>query len=347
MASLGLASLRETECADPIMHKAVIPRRAGAPADPAATDFEPGEALPPSGHPGESPVGERPVGEGVLVDAGGRHVVLKWHKLRRRSTDIPFDPGNLRLGLALGAAMEVDLRLAGDGGFVCLQEADLEAETDGAGRVRDARGGVLAGLRVRDGAGRPSPVRVMLLEDLVAALAAAPPGGERLHLDLGDPAEALDRTAILGFAALVEPVAERLELGGRDWRAVRALGRDVRGLVLGYDPTSRVAANWPLPPGRIRSVLERTMADAPEARWLYLMADMVAAAARQGIDMVDLLAREGRQVDVRTIDAHHTGAAERLADCVRLGVLRVTTNTPLELDRLWRAGAWSDEPGPA
>jgi hypothetical protein len=56
-----------------------------------------------------------------------RTIRLKWHKLRLRLEDAPFDRRNLALGLAAGASLEVDLQPLACGRFVCLHDAELES----------------------------------------------------------------------------------------------------------------------------------------------------------------------------------------------------------------------------
>ena len=50
----------------------------------------------------------------VALDHAGRRVLLKWHKLRRRAGEPPFDPANLATGLAAGASLEIDVRCLAD-----------------------------------------------------------------------------------------------------------------------------------------------------------------------------------------------------------------------------------------
>jgi len=75
---------------------------------------------------------------GIAIETGGHVTRLKWHRLQRRRSDLPFTPRRLLEGLAAGASMEVDLRLHADHSFVCLHDERLDRETTGKGPVAQA-----------------------------------------------------------------------------------------------------------------------------------------------------------------------------------------------------------------
>ena len=138
---------------------------------------------------GPCPTTQRDDGDqGVAIDADGRRVLLKWHKLRRAAAEPPFAIANLPAGLALGASMEIDVRLMADGDWICLHDDVLDEETDGAGPVARLDTAAARSLHIA-GANYPPP----LLTDMTAVLAAAPASDACLQLDLKEPAATPDR----------------------------------------------------------------------------------------------------------------------------------------------------------
>src|SRR5687768_8946452 len=75
---------------------------------------------------------------GIAVETGPHVTRLKWHRLKRSRSDLPFTPRRLLEGLAVGASMEVDLRIHADHSFVCLHDETLDRETSGTGPIAQA-----------------------------------------------------------------------------------------------------------------------------------------------------------------------------------------------------------------
>jgi len=176
----------------------------------------------------------------TTLSHGDRAVRLKWHQLRQRPSDPPFSRANLRAGLAAGASLEVDLRCLACGRFVCLHDARLEGETTGEGPVAGIDGDAIARLQMRDAPGE----RPILLDELADAVRAGPCAPDALvQLDLKD-AEIENASRVI-FAEILDDVAGHFILSGCDWEAVRCLGGAVRGLALGYDPTTMPATTRP------------------------------------------------------------------------------------------------------
>ena len=65
-------------------------------------------------------------GTSILLE--GRPTRLKWHRLRRSMRDPEFGTAVMTAGFALGASMELDLRVRGDGGFVVLGALEFGIE---------------------------------------------------------------------------------------------------------------------------------------------------------------------------------------------------------------------------
>ncbi len=145
----------------------------------------------------------------VRLFSGNRTIVLKWHKIRQRKTDVPFSRENLLAGLALGAKMEVDLRLIRDNEFVCLHDKSLEGETDGAGPVMEMTAAGLHQLHMRSDDFHNSQESPLLLADLFAILsnpATLIHDDALLQLDLKETADTINPATAKKFAALIEPV---------------------------------------------------------------------------------------------------------------------------------------------
>lgn len=270
---------------------------------------------------------------GIAFRAGDQIVRLKWHCLRRRFSDPPFTALRLVEGLAIGASLEVDLRLHADHGFAILHDATLERETDGAGPVRCATPGQLRALVMRrsDG-GRPE--RPMLLEDLasIAAPIARPPA--LLQFDLKDPAAAICPDAIHSFRAAVAPFMDLCILSGDDWPAVQLLASSSPDLQLGFDASENVLGAKPGDPQEFMGLVSRALKSAPTAEWFYLHHSTISGARRCGIDIVDLLHRHGKKVDAWTLNPTDPDAREILRELIIAKVDQITTDDPVALQQM-------------
>jgi glycerophosphoryl diester phosphodiesterase len=250
----------------------------------------------------------------TVLRHGGRAVRLKWHKLRQRAEDPPFARANLCIGLAAGASLEVDLRRLACGGFVCLHDAALEAETSGHGPVAAIDAEAVAGLEMRGAPGE----KPLLLEEVAGAVRAWAYGPALVQLDLKDADFENASRAILAKA--LADVAGRFILSGCDWDAVRRLGGEVPGLALGYDPHDDAGND---PAEAMRAIRER----ARDADTIYLHRELVRAAHEQGDPLVARLRAKGHHVDCWTIDH---GSPEALADlriALAAGCDQITTNS--------------------
>jgi len=271
--------------------------------------------------------------EGVAIHADGRRVLLKWHKLRRAPHEPPFAIANLPAGLALGASMEIDIRLLADGHWVCLHDDVLDDETDGSGPVASADTTTIGGLRIA-GADFAPP----LLSDMTAALMAAPDTGALFQLDLKEPAATLTEAGVTAFAAAVGPVAHRCLLSGADFAAVSRLAEGVEGLRIGFDPCDMAETRDFATRQEIEAFVAEVFAIAPEADAFYLDHRFVDAALAFGINPVAPLKRNGAAVDVWTLDPDKRDVRRHLEQAITAGADQITTNDPAGLARLWYAG---------
>lgn len=282
-----------------------------------------------------------PHSDGLALRDGDRLVRLKWHKLRRRAEDQPFLRANLIAGLAAGAAMEVDIRLLADGGFVCLHDGTLETQTDGMGPVDRADSDTIRALRQTDKSGAVTDAAPLQLEELIGIMrdrAADTAAGATVQLDLKLAVDALSDPVVERFGGLVQPVAPGLSLSGEDWPAVLRLGGAVEGLSLGFDPMMMLIndADADAAAG-LSGFATRVMSLAPRAEMAYLHHSALAAARDQGVDLVGAFRRAGVGVDCWTIGTDRDGTEAQLRLAVGSGVDQITTDTPGGLQALWAA----------
>lgn len=269
--------------------------------------------------------------DAVAIDAGGRRVLLKWHMLRRAPHDPPFSVENLKAGLALGASMEIDIRLLADRAWVCLHDDRLEEETDGNGPVAALDSGAVRRLRIA-GADYPPP----LLADLAAMLPTAAKGS-CLQIDLKEGAAGIDDAAVASFASIVSPVAARCVLSGTHWPAVQRLGGGIANLRLGFDPYELAEGRTFASASDFEAFVASVWRIAPRADAFYLYHAFVTAALARGCNPIERLKAGGAFVDVWTLDPATPGVVEILHACIAAGADQITTNDPPALARLWRA----------
>jgi glycerophosphoryl diester phosphodiesterase len=277
------------------------------------------------------------VSEGVRLRDGSRAVWLKWHQLRRHGDDPAHDRANLRLGIARGASLEVDLVLTRDGHFVCLHDDELAAETTGQGLACQHDRAAIQRLRQCDNERHPLATSPLFLDEVADALAAAPadwPG--RLQLDLKPPPMPYEDAVIERFVALVAPVARHLMLGGTRWPAVARLGRAVPGLRLGFDPLDIHEVAPPSGAAEFEALGAYTLAHAAEAAILYFHIPLLLRGLDLGVDLTALAHAKGAEVDAWRLEPWHEQAAARLARLVGAGVDQITTDSPEALEALWQ-----------
>ncbi|MCB1496264.1 MAG: hypothetical protein KDJ86_10790 [Bauldia sp.] len=275
----------------------------------------------------------RDAAEGVALDSDGRRVLLKWHKLRRAPHEPPFTIANLPAGLALGASMEIDIRLLADGHWVCLHDDALDEETDGSGPVANADRAAIGCLRIAGGDHAPP-----LLADMTAALTAVPDSGALLQLDLKEPAATLTEAGVAAFADTVRPVADRCLLSGADFDAVTRLADGIEGLRVGFDPCDMAETRTFATRKEMEAFVDEVFAVAPEADSFYLDHHFLDAALAFGVNPVAALKRNGATIDVWTLDPDKPDVRRHLIQAVAAGADQITTNDPGGLARLWYEG---------
>jgi len=273
-----------------------------------------------------------PASTEVSIACRGRAVLLKWHKLRRGPGQPPFSLANLRAGLALGAALEIDIRLLADGAWVCLHDDILDEETNGSGPVAGIGSDAVGGLCIA-GSDYPPP----LLSEVARVVTAAGPSEACLQIDLKEPAGSITDDAVRSFAETIGPIAPISLLSGTEWTDVERLGAEVRGLRLGYDPYDVAEGRTLNGRNAIAAFVEEVFATAPAASAFYLHYRFVSAALAHGVDPVAILKSAGAKIDVWTLDPTMPEIETILPQMMAGGADQITTNDPIGMARLWDA----------
>jgi glycerophosphoryl diester phosphodiesterase len=229
-----------------------------------------------------------------LVD-GGHVTRLKWHRLRRQMRDPLFSADVMQSGFALGASMELDLRVRADGGFAVLHDENLEGETTGAGLVAEKSGGELKGVRMKD-AGRP----LILSEDLSRMLQSAHPDA-LLQFDMKDDYEAIGSNGITHLAAHFQNIAASVIISGASLELIVAVKETLPHLKRGIDPTDKLVEiyrNQGLK--AVEADLLADMRGPTEPDTIYLHWPLILQAAKEGLDLVALCSSDDKLVDAWT-----------------------------------------------
>jgi glycerophosphoryl diester phosphodiesterase len=263
----------------------------------------------------------------LFIDHDGHRTWLKWHRARRRATDAVFSSARLLEGMRLGASVEVDLVVHGDGGMAVLHNLTLEEETTGSGAVRAADAASLRALHRRANDGQVLPERVMLLEDLCKELRReAPHGNALLQLDFKEDMAALDARVLSAFAEAIGDLGPHMILSGGDLAAVSALVSAAPGVRMGYDPCHGGSLEALRASGDFAGWIGAALAAAPGAELLYLAHEIVAAADEAGVDLIGLVHAEGRRVDAYTIQRVTPESLRLVARLVALRADQITTD---------------------
>jgi glycerophosphoryl diester phosphodiesterase len=263
----------------------------------------------------------------LFIDHDGHRTWLKWHRARRRATDAVFSSVRILEGMRLGASVEVDLVVHGDGGMAVLHNLTLEKETTGTGAVRAADAASLRALHRRANDGQVLPERVMLLEDLCEELRRdAPHRSALLQLDFKEDMAALDGRVLSAFGAAIGDLGPHVILSGGDLDAVTALVAAAPGVRMGYDPCHGGSLEALRRSGDFSGWISAALAASPGAELLYLAHEIVAAADEAGVDLIGLVHAEGRRVDAYTIQRVTPESLRLVARLIALKADQITTD---------------------
>ncbi len=231
-------------------------------------------------------------GMGLQIMHRGHEIRLKWHRLRRSMGDPEFGAAVMAEGFRLGASMELDLQVRGDGGFVVLHDETLDRETTGHGAVSSRTRAEIAALRYRQQDCAP-----ILSEDLAQMPGAAHPEA-LLQFDMKNNAAEVGALGIAHFATHFAQHSGLIVSGG-SIPLIRSLAECLPNLKRGYDPTDDLSTLSPDLAAMERH-LTAVLRDDVKPDMVYLQWEMVVEAAAQGLDMVALAHADGVRVDVWT-----------------------------------------------
>lgn len=275
---------------------------------------------------------------GLRITSDDHVIRLKWHRLRRSLRDPMFSVKVLHEGFRVGASMELDLRVRGDGGFVVLHDADLSGETTGRGPINSKTRDDLGSIRFRD-EHRP----LMFSEDLAGLLSSGHPDA-LLQFDMKDDFETVGPAGVRHLVAQFASKAQLLIISGDCLRLIAALAERLPELRRGIDPTNRlIAAFRSGGASRVEADLKAEIAGATEPDMVYLAWPLLLQLHKDGLDMVALCRAEGKQVDAWTFTPRDIGAglnakeSEQLQAIVALKPDQITTDEAVALQQAWAA----------
>jgi glycerophosphoryl diester phosphodiesterase len=233
--------------------------------------------------------------DGIMIAMEGHPTRLKWHRLRRSMADREFGTAVMSAGFALGASMELDLRVRGDGGFVVLHDDTLERETTGAGLVSDWTGDALGAITYRQ-----SGDALVLSEKLAAIMPSAHPEA-LLQFDMKDDLDAVGSRGIDHLADHFGGIRCPIIFSGGSTELIRALAERLPHIPRGIDPTDRlVAIGLRRGIAAVEAALAAELQDETGPDTCYLNWELVLECQRRGLDLVALCHAEGVRVDAWT-----------------------------------------------
>ncbi|MBP2449319.1 glycerophosphodiester phosphodiesterase [Rhizobium leguminosarum] len=275
--------------------------------------------------------------QGLEISHEGHRTRLKWHRLRKRFADPLFSAEVMAEGFAVGASMELDLRVRADGGFVVLHDEDLEGETTGFGPIAKKSLGDLRNIRMQEG-GRP----LILSEDLAAMMQSTHPAA-LLQFDMKDDFEAIGARGIEHLAAHFRDIAASVIVSGGSLDLIVAVKEKLPHLLRGIDPTDKLydirkVSGWKA----VETDLRADLRGPTEPDTVYLHWPLVLGAAKDGLDMIGLCQDEGKRVDAWTFtlkDPEAGFSEEEWKNFQALMALKpdqITTDEAPATERAWR-----------
>jgi glycerophosphoryl diester phosphodiesterase len=274
--------------------------------------------------------------QGLEIVDGGHRARLKWHRLRRRMSDALFSAEVMRSGLALGASMELDLRVRADGGFVVLHNETLDGETTGYGSVAEKSIDDLHDIRMKEG-GRP----LVLTEDLSALLQSAHPEA-LLQFDMKDDYRAIGEKGIAHLTRHFQNIATSVVVSGASLELIVAIKDKLPYLKRGIDPTDKLVEIYR--DRGLKAVEADLLCDIrgpTEPDTIYLHWPLILRAAKQGLDLIALCRSENKLVDAWTFtpkDPEHGFSDAEWHDFSALMALKpaqITTDEAPATEEAW------------
>ena len=120
---------------------------------------------------------------------------------------------------------------------------------------------------------------------------------------------------------------------------IERIAAAVPGISRGFDPLELYDSPSLATREEYEALAEATLRTAPQASLYYLEADLVLAGLRVGVNLVEIVRRDGAEVDAWTVDADRPNLRDDLARLVAAGVDQITTNDPIVLEAMLRGSA--------
>lgn len=274
--------------------------------------------------------------QGLEISHEGHRTRLKWHRLRKRFADPLFSADVMAEGFAVGASMELDMRVRADRGFVVLHDEELDGETTGHGPIAQKSIGDLGDIRMKDG-DRP----LILSEDLAAMMQSTHPAA-LLQFDMKDDYEAIGARGIEHLAVHFRDIAASVIVSAGSLELIVAVKEKLPHLLRGIDPTDKLygigqASGWKA----VEMELRADLRGPTEPDTIYLHWPLILDAAEEGLDMIALCQDEGKRVDAWTFSLKHPEAGfsdEEWRNFQALMALKpdqVTTDEAPATERAW------------
>jgi glycerophosphoryl diester phosphodiesterase len=253
--------------------------------------------------------------------------------LRRRRSDPAFLRENLGAALEQGAACEVDIVFSADGHAFCLHDLALDRETTGMGPAARRTRADIERLRQRGHDGTLLDGPPLFLDEIAAMVrASADAAPAQVQLDIKAPVGALTEEALGRLEATIGDIAPQFIAGGYDWTLIRRLTAAVPGLHAGFDPLSHYPRSCALDADGFVKLGKKTIAIAPDAAMYYLEGKLVLAGLERGVNLIEMVCRDGAAADVWTFDADRRDLRQDLSRVMEAGCHQITSNDP---DALW------------
>jgi glycerophosphoryl diester phosphodiesterase len=277
------------------------------------------------------------VRDGLAISLDGREARLKWHRLRRSRAEPEFSAEVMADGFLLGASMELDLRVRGDGGFAVLHDALLDRETTGAGPVLAQTKAGLTGVRYRQ-----SGLPLILSEGLAAMMPSAYPE-TLLQFDMKDDLATIGARGLEHLVDHFGRSAAPIIFSGGCLDLIEALAKRMPDVRRGIDPTDRlveVMQSQGLAAAEVFLTAALRGPTAPDT--CYLSWELVLEVQARGLDLVALCHAEGVKVDVWTYTlADPAGFSDAEWDqfwaLMALGPDQITTDEAVATEAAWIA----------
>ena len=265
----------------------------------------------------------------IFIERNGHRTWLKWHRGRRKASDPVFTGARIVEGMRLGASVEVDLVVTGDGGMAVLHDTTLDRETTGTGPVAAAGDAAIRRLQLRGNDSAPIADTVMLLEDLCVLMAGGSVHADALlQLDYKQDESVLNGNTLDNFAHATGSVACNMIVSSGSAEAVRLLTGKVPGMRSGFDPSDEHRFKTALASGTLQGFVDDAVAALPGSDLIYLYWEIVTRAADAGFDIVAAFQRRGKRIDAWTIREASATTRPVVERLLELRVDQITTDDP-------------------